>query len=187
VSRKITFAKAGGERRYNTRSGRAPLPATRNTQIPPVRGPRTTRFARQTKISAQKGKKTMTMQAALQDETNFYRSRIEHMYAYTQKHKRECMLLFQWTFLTRHYAYLAVDTCSGIRLDDLRKRNVIGDEAEAERKYHCMLASGMKPDKTSGLWVDDSPKSEWLVIYAGQRKGSDGRVHRDGFTVRVRV
>jgi hypothetical protein len=63
-------------------------------------------------------------------------------------------------------------------------RNVSMDQQGAEQKFAAMVASGMAPRKTSGIWFDDSPEREWLVIYAGQRIGEDNKtIYHDGFMV----
>jgi hypothetical protein len=49
-----------------------------------------------------------------------------------------------------------------------------------------MVESRVPPQKTSGIWVDDSPEREWLVIYAGEHIGETGKTYRDGFTVESR-
>jgi hypothetical protein len=46
-----------------------------------------------------------------------------------------------------------------------------------------MLSSEILPCKTSALWLDDSPKAEWLVIYASEPTDVNGKIYRDGFTV----
>lgn len=47
-----------------------------------------------------------------------------------------------------------------------------------------MVESRMPPRKTSGIWVDDSPDYEWLVIYAGEHVDETGKTYRDGFSVK---
>jgi hypothetical protein len=47
-----------------------------------------------------------------------------------------------------------------------------------------MLASGVPPHATTGVWVDDSPEAYWLVIYASEHAdAASGKIYRDGFTV----
>lgn len=62
-----------------------PLPSMANTAVPPVRGQRTGRFARQARKFGQK-KKNMTLEAALRDETKFYSSRLKHLVQFTNDH-----------------------------------------------------------------------------------------------------
>ena len=73
--------------------------------------------------------------------------------------------------------------CQGVKLANLRKRNVNGDQQSAEQKFAAMVESHMPPRKTSGIWVDDSPQREWLVIYAGEHIGKTGETYRDWFMV----
>ena len=58
-----------------------------------------------------------------------------------------------------------------------------GDKQWAEERFTAMVESGMYPRKTLGIWVDDSPECEWLVIYAGERIGETGKTYRDRFMV----
>jgi len=46
-----------------------------------------------------------------------------------------------------------------------------------------MVESHMSPRKTSGIWVDDSPEREWLVIYASEHIGETGKTYCDRFMV----
>jgi hypothetical protein len=74
-------------------------------------------------------------------------------------------------------------TCPGIKLADLKKRNVSQDTQRAEQEFATMVESCMPPRKTSGIWLDDSPECEWLVIYAGEHIGKEGKAYRNGFMV----
>jgi len=74
-------------------------------------------------------------------------------------------------------------TCLGIKLANLRQRNVSGDKQRAEQRFAAMVESRMSPQKTSGIWVDDSPEREWLVIYAGEHIGETGKTYHDRFMV----
>ena len=58
-----------------------------------------------------------------------------------------------------------------------------GDQQWAEQQFAAMVQSRMPPRKTSGIWLDDSPEGEWLVIYAGEHIDEEGKAYRDGFTV----
>jgi len=73
--------------------------------------------------------------------------------------------------------------CPGVKLANLRQRNMSGDKQQAEQRFTAMVESCMSPQKTSGIWVDDSPEREWLVIYAGEHIGKTGKTYHDGFTV----
>jgi len=74
-------------------------------------------------------------------------------------------------------------TCPGIKLANLRQHNMSRDKQRAEQRFAAMVESCMSPQKTSGIWVDDSPEREWLVIYASEHIGETGKTYHDGFMV----
>jgi hypothetical protein len=80
---------------------------------------------------------------------------------------------------------LYLEICQGVQLDHLRCRKITtAAKDEAKSKYQKMLASGMQPRSTSGIWVEDKAVDpDWLVIYAGQHKDASGKTFYDGFTV----
>jgi len=71
----------------------------------------------------------------------------------------------------------------GIKLANLRQHNMGRDKQWAEQRFAAMVESRMSPQKTSGIWVDDSPEREWLVIYTGEHIGKTRKTYHDGFMV----
>ena len=63
--------KVNAKRQYNTCSGRIPDPSLRNTRIPPVRGQRTSRYARAKHNLKERGKKA-TLESLNKDEIKFF-------------------------------------------------------------------------------------------------------------------
>jgi len=57
------------------------------------------------------------------------------------------------------------------------------DKQRAEQRFAAMVESCMSPQKTSGIWVDDSLEREWLVIYTGEHIGKTGKTYYNGFIV----
>ena len=57
------------------------------------------------------------------------------------------------------------------------------DKQWAEEHFAAMVDSHMCLQKTSGIWVNDSPEHEWLVIYASEHVGETGKTYQDGFMV----
>ena len=78
---------------------------------------------------------------------------------------------------------IVIDICKGVELEKLRARDASADKPLAVTRFSEMIASGMIPHQTSGVWLDDSSKAEWLLIYAGQHQDENGKVYRDGFIV----
>jgi len=74
-------------------------------------------------------------------------------------------------------------TCPGIKQANLRQRNMSRDKQWAEQRFTAMVESRMSPQKTSGIWVDDSLERKWLVIYASEHIGETGKTYRDRFMV----
>lgn len=166
------------DRRYETWSGNAPLPLSRDTQVPPVHGHPTDRYARFiAKCMRRDG--TLDIEKVNRRETAFFTSKLEHMcdfvLANISMSIRRSFRLFGLTY--------CLEVCDGVLLNNLRKRRITDVIKEQEQiKYDAMLEANMTPRSTSGVWMDDSGSKQWLVIYAGQH--SDGGVIcRDGFEV----
>jgi len=57
------------------------------------------------------------------------------------------------------------------------------DKQQTEENFAAMVESRMCLWKTSGIWIDDSPEREWLVIYAGEDMGETGKTYQNRFMV----
>ena len=78
INNPMIFLQAVVDRPYNTRSGVAPLPSTKATRVPLVRGPPTERYARfRTKCTKRDG--TFDEAKAYRRETSFFESKLKHM------------------------------------------------------------------------------------------------------------